>query len=805
GRIRVGCSWSWGRWMRLNVAVCVLSGLFFAMACPVLALPDGRQYELVTPVSKDAALLGALFNAEKTHIARNGERVMSPSVQCFAEAEGCGAVRQNTGDPYEFRHTGSGWIAAALAPPATLFESNTPWLSAVDTGHALFSVPLQGTLSDEYVLRDPGGAVEVVGPVAENTAFSTALANEPLDATADVSHIVYTARRRLWAFDEGAGEAQSLYEYVGRNQAAPTLVGVTGGAESHDLIGVCGTGIFKPFGALSEDGRMVYFGVDACEGGSGANVGVEVPADEVYARVDESRTVLISGRASTGCVSEACQTSTPRNADFQGASADGSRAFFTSPQQLTDTASEDAEGDGTNCRSAEPPATGCNLYESECPSHCEVPSARRLIDVSAGDSSGEGPRVQGVLAVAPSGAAVYFVAKGVLTETPNSEGELAQAGGLNLYGYINGSGGSEGHIDFIGQLSSSDTRQWNSGIGFANVTPDGRYLLFTSTRALTSDDTRPEGPPQLYRYDSQTESLIRISVGEEGYNEDGNTGIIGASIAPAKVSFNGNGGGGGVGPAMANPSISNDGSYIFFQSPDGLTPHALDDVPVNTVPEYAQNIYEYHEGHVSLISDGKDISERPQESVSAVELLGGSNSGADVFFTTADRLTSQDTNTQIDYYDAHQCSSETPCVAPPPAAAASCQEEECHTAAAATGTIPDAVTPAFNGPGNLPETPKTPGVTPGTLRIISHSCHHTKCDITVQISTSGQLTIRSPNTKPIRRTLTHSGTYRYTITLNNTAHLTLRHTSHLHTTIRITTTFTNSTHATKTLVLTTTR
>lgn len=85
--------------------------------------------------------------------------------------------------------------------------------------------------------------------------------------------------------------------------------------------------------------------------------------------------------------------------------------------------------------------------------------------------------------------------------------------------------------------------------------------MFTSTRALTADAS--QGPAQVYRYDAQTEETARISVGQGGYNDNGNAGKDGAdaSIVTADESFVL-----GDGPAHANPTMSNDGSYVFFQS-----------------------------------------------------------------------------------------------------------------------------------------------------------------------------------------------------------------------------------------------
>ena len=87
--------------------------------------------------------------------------------------------------------------------------------------------------------------------------------------------------------------------------------------------------------------------------------------------------------------------------------------------------------------------------------------------------------------------------------------------------------------------------------------------------------------------------------------------------------------------------MSADGAYVFFQSAKSLVPGAV---------EGDTNVYEYHEGHVSLISDGHDGATYREEPV--VNLLGTTESGSDVFFKTADPLVGQDTDTNADVYDA---------------------------------------------------------------------------------------------------------------------------------------------------------
>jgi hypothetical protein len=709
-------------------------------------LPDGRKYELVTPPEKNDALTGLVFPGLGTYVSKDGKRVMSPSVQCFGEPGSCVGARGLSGTGYAFERGGGGWMARALTLPTSRFETNTVTLTGVNSGVALFSAPSAVGVSDGFYRLQPNGVIEDVGPMAENSDFRIF---KGAVATGNMSHIVYETKESAWLFDEG-GPLQALYEYVGSGNASPQLVGVSGGAGSRDLIGICGTAMFKGEEALSEDGRTVYFGVERCGSGSLANVGVPVPAFELYARVDGSRTVKISEKVAGSCETAGCLGSPAGDAEFQGASSDGTRAYFTSTQQLTDDASQDSESSDsavTGCYATKG-GGGCNLYESVCPNHCENPGERQLVDVSAGDSSGGGPQVQGVVAVPTDGSHVYFVAKGVLSSEANSEGEEAQPGADNLYVYDNA---SPGHATFIGQLSSADEEEWHSGIGFANVTPDGRFLVFTSARALTKDDTRSEGPAQVYRYDSQTGSLVRISIGEGGYNDNGNL-----SEANARIVLSGIGGSsGGVGSPRTDPTMSDDGSYVFFESGAALTPQAL---------ETAQNVYEYHNGHVSLISDGKDSSPN------GVTVLGSSASGEDVFFTSADHLTSQDIDSQRDIYDAHICSLAVPCSTPPAAAGAPCEEEECHTPAQTPVQPPLAATITLTGQGNL----TLPGASPGIVKIVSHTIRGSKLRLNLKVSEAGQIRITSPSTRTATRTASAAGSYTLTITLTTKAKAALR-------------------------------
>ena len=794
-------------------------------------LPDGRQYELVTPPQKNGALIDAGFGGNSAwapRIAENGRALIAPSIQCFAGAESCIGARLNEGEAYEFTRTPGGWVTSPLAPPVAKLETNTLWAADADQHTTLFSAPSPPQGQDDFYSRNSQGQLTDIGPLGEGRegtgGGSTFRKLSAILATSDFTHLAYEGEK-LWPIEAGA------YEYSGAGNTAPRPVGVTGGPNSTSLISSCGallgsgvlSGPAEPYGALSADGRTAYFTAKTCGGGTGANASKPVLARELYARVDGEKevvgdsgahAVLVSGPASTGCGSVECEennSSEPvkaeeraRDSIFAGASNDGSRVFFTSTQQFTDNASEGEGEAGAGCH--ESPSSGCNLYESVCAAPCgapqEEPAAkeRELIDVSEAEGAKQasgGPRVQGVLAISSDGTHVYFVAQGVLSTQPNTQQQKAQDGADNLYAYERDKAHPEGKLTYITTLPKADEKEkafsgvteWNKGIGLANVTPDGRFLVFLSHGALTPDDTRPQGHVQVYRYDAQAGTLIRISIGEHGYNDNGNAGIADAGIAIAERGW-----ALGVGAGRADPTMSHDGQYVFFESPVALVPGALDDTPTGSrqgVTEYAENIYEYHDGNVSLISDGKDTTVRtgaPGHTHSSTELIGSDDTGSNVFFATNDQLTSQDIDTQRDYYDARICTEIEPCPTPPPATTP-CSEEACHTPTSPTPQTPIAGSNTLQSTGNLTPPPETPTA---HATILTHTIHAHGAHITIRITLPlpGHITITANGIIKTSRVFNTSGTQTLKMTLTPTAQRSLHHKHHL--TLKLHITYTSS-------------
>lgn len=653
---------------------------------PSAMLPDCRAYELVTPAYKQGEF------AEPLGVSTDGSRMIVQSFGNFGDAQN--SPREAT---YELTRGASGWTEEAIDPPAAQFPWDHYLDATPDLRSSLFELRAasQSLFNFDFWMRDADGSLHDLGqalPPAE-TAGPAGLGAPEGDvgsisytgASRDFSKVLFSSRLGRWPGDTSVRGEQSLYEYSAGRSGPPELVGVDDGG---NLIGECGVylgtaGERNSPGAVSADGSKVFFTVTGAD---------EIPAQpcslrepvvgEVFTRVDESSTVAISEPSPNElCTSPSCVGAPPADAEFMAASVDGSKVFFASTQQLMDGASEDGSVEDSATRGgcqATSGAGGCNLYEYDF----QNPLGRRLVLVSAGATE---PRVQGVAGVSEDGSHVYFVAKSVLTQSANQYGAFAVAGGENLYVFERDAQFPAGRTLFVATLSPEDAYVWGGPgeASAATATPDGRFLVFPSIADITPDDT--SSVTQLFRYDAQTGGLVRVSIGQGGFNLNGNTDTFPIATAAASL----------TGKLERGPSaISDDGAYVVFQSADGLTPGALNAQVTNEPEVFAQNVYEYHDGSVQLISDGQDAASTEQQS--SVRMLGTVGLGGDVFFQTADPLVQQDGDTQLDIYDAHVNGGFAPEQAP-----VGCQGDVCQGLPAGAPALVGAGSSSFSGPGNL--------------------------------------------------------------------------------------------------------
>jgi hypothetical protein len=225
--------------------------------------------------------------------------------------------------------------------------------------------------------------------------------------------------------------------------------------------------------AISSDGTKVFFeSPPTFAGGGGGAEGVGVA--HLYMRdLSNDTTTPIDNPSDSAS-----------GAQYEGASQDGSLAFFTSSEGL---------GGNTN--------TDNELYEFNTATKSVVP----LSEGNTGTADGD---VLGVTAISNDGSHVYFVAEGMLAANKNAAGASATSGDPNLYVY-NTTAPAASATTFIATLSQWDVQSCipncvTNGSGAvltsepdldrpAVPTADGTVLAFDSNAQLT---TYPDGKPQ---------------------------------------------------------------------------------------------------------------------------------------------------------------------------------------------------------------------------------------------------------------------------------------------------------------------
>jgi hypothetical protein len=308
-------------------------------------LPDHRAYELVSNIGEDeSALNGAVpvFGAA----ASSGETVDWQAIGAC-----CGAASGGI-NTFQSERTPGGWQTRVITPvPDEPLEGIGALQEAVFWGTNLSQVvyltmgafapgdrrPKESGGSDLY-LRTPSGALQWLsqGPAGSGTGpYSTTFET----ATPDAEAVVFSTAEPLTANATGlASHQESEYLYARQAQSETTsLIDVNGNGE---LLGPYGASagdagppkesIFAIFGyrgttthSISEDGSKVFFETPP-SGMTGLPEGVE---PHLYMRdLANDTTTPLDDPAAAG------------SARYQGAAADGSLVFFTSDEGLDGTA-----------------------------------------------------------------------------------------------------------------------------------------------------------------------------------------------------------------------------------------------------------------------------------------------------------------------------------------------------------------------------------------------------------------------------------------------------------------------------------
>jgi hypothetical protein len=743
-------------------------------------LPDGRRWEMVSPSEMHGALIKPLgapgLGIGATQAAsQGGALTYAASSPTEREPAGYSSIQQMLSI-----RGAEGWSSQNVALPhaAAAASGNFPEVRIFSEDLSLVAmqpldpfIPLSKAASEQtaYLRDDASGAytplvtgcpalgtpctpaVEEHADVAPGTVFGqTAFGGgacppaevqcgpEFVGGTPDLAHVVLTA---FVALKPGAN-AKALYEWGTGRPAAQQLQlvsllppGEPGGAElpaEEPHLGFS-NGIPDQRGAVSAGGSHVFF----------------TAGSHLYMRDTVAERSLEIDLPEPGCATCGRGAQAP---EFQFASSDGVRVFFTDTQKLTSDG-----GEYPNPRSG---SHGADLYV--CEVHEDACALTNL--APSGGVLGE------LTGASEDGSQVYFAANGALTpgavrgacKNGSLSTEAAPAATCDLYAESY-KAGVWGPPRVVAALSGNDELDWAQIVEslVARVSPGGGWLAFMSQRALTGYDNRDtvSGRPdqEVFLYDALQGRLSCVSCDPSGARPHG----VEYGAGGVNVPLLGNAGwtpdtwlGGSI-PAWASykdkqaiyqPRYLSDSGRLFFDSPGGL---------VSKDVNGTGDVYEYEPAGVGGCSAsagsggvafklGGELAPGVIESAGCVGLvssgssseesafLDASEAGGDVFFISTARLSPFDTEGGLTTYDAHECTSSSPCTPRPPPPTPACSTEA--SCKAAPSPQPSIFGPSgsatFSGLGNvvpLPTKHKTAAeVRAEKLASALKACHRLK-------------------------------------------------------------------------------
>jgi len=683
---------------------------FTTLSAPAsTGLPDDRAYELVSPVNMAGGEVhNALCSLCTTQAAPNGNQMAYFSLISFPGSAG-------PGDNYIATRGTTGWATQALIPPQapgttlelSLFIAYSSDLSkavlengggqngsssgqddpplvpgtCTVTPPAVPTTPCTGEPSgftNLFVRDNTHGKYQLVDSAAGAPSGVT-LANANFDgASSDLSHVVFDENTSGGGLTAHAPAGDNLYDW---SSGAVNLVG---------MLPPSGATTCGPSPACSPVGGGTLGGSGRILNAVSANGSTVVFTDNgnLYARVGDATTTQLDAPAPGA-------PGPGGGGGFMTASTDGSVVLFTDAGSAGLT-SDTVAGD-------------TNLYEY----NFNAPAGHQLTDLTTSAGSAG---VDGVVGASSDGSYVYFVAHGV----PNSGNE-------NLY--VEHDGGTP---TLIATLNGADSSDW-SGSYTARVTPDGKHLAFNSINPLTgydnTDANTGSADTEVFLYDATSGTLVCASCNPTGTNPIGSSQLD--PIEPGELA---------PGNEYMQHNLSDDGSRLFFDSNDALSPHDTNG---------KQDVYEYENGQIRLISTGTSVDDST--------FMDASANGNDVFFVTRQQLVPQATDAdRYDLYDA-RVGGGFPVPPPPPP----CTGDGCKPATPPPPPVLTIATVTFVGPGNA-----TPGAPTAKVAVSSKKLlRGFKFSVVVLVPRKGKIRISGVGLKTVKKSVKRGGSYKLTVGL----------------------------------------
>lgn len=657
-----------------------------------VVLPDGRAWELMSPVNKHGAVIplsgqAAVGGDKFTFITdiptesapagnpTNNVQVLSSRVApgdwssvdialSRSKPEGSLANGQHE---YRFFSEDLGLAVAESEGPFSVPEGSHQnargeWELIVESS----PVPTERTPYLRHNTTCATAPATCFEPLLESEDVTSGQSHEGSEAAAgeatfagaspDASHLFISSPKVQ--LTTGVGPEGGLYEWTAGAPAAQRLALVNVAPDGSSL----SAGLF----ASSRDGSRVFLG--GCSGGSCSGFSVRDMASGEAAPL----AVTESGSPAVGV------------GHFGGASADGTRAFFTYGTPLTKAAGTK----GSDLYVCELGAVGVSALKCALRDLTPVPAAGQ-------PGANEDAQVTQMLGVSRDGSYVYFVAKGVLAAGARP--------GENVYVAHEHEG--TWTTTFIASAHVTPSAEGTARV----VSPDGRLLAFVSETSLTGYDNRDAktGAPdnEVYLYDAgwgpHPPRLVCASCNPSG----------GRPTGPSEVPQP-------LPPRTGSSRSVFDNGRLFFNSADGLVAqdtngnldvYEFEPAGVGSCTSASATFNASSGGCVGLISSG--VASGPSV------FLDASGTGDDAFFTTRERLVGRDVDTAVDIYDAHVCSGSSDCPSEAQVPAACTTADACRAPAAPQPSIFGAPSSAtFSGLGNASPPSPPPAKTAAQIR-----------------------------------------------------------------------------------------
>jgi hypothetical protein len=658
------------------------------------ALPDGRRYELVSPPDKHGALIlkpGALHQA-------------TGLVQAAADG---GAVSYVTDAPTESSPAGyaNALQVLSLRGPAGWGSRDIAVPHAAATG-----VAVAQAFVSEYVAFSKDLSLGVVQPFG---GFDPAVSPEASEQT-PYERSDFTAGGICRPSAAQEAEGASCYQplLTGKQPFADVTSGLPFSTREAECPPEYGNAICAPeFVTATPDARHVLLQSQshhavALTGSPGDEGGLyEWSAGAPPAQ----RLALVSVLPD--------EKDAPETIPGGEVSDDGSLVFFTDAGRLymRDVPlgrTIELGGAGAGFERVVASAGGHRVLFSGQECEVKVTAGELECPLLAGGVGAGGS----LLGASSDGSVLYFTSPEALTGSEaNARREVAVAGQSNLYVRAHGT------VTFIAVLTPGhlgNVRIYPDG-GWL-VSPDGGWLAFMSDRSLTgydnsgpacvpvlgaAEETRgytPGGCSELYVYQRSANRLVCASCNPAGARPQGPSTVPGLTQP---------------GPGGGHQSrYLSDSGRLFFDSRDALVPQDVNGtadvyewepagIPEGSPNACASSTAGYSSatgGCVGLISSGTSSEEST--------FLDASETGGDVFFMTTAKLSPQDTDTSYDIYDAHECTTASPCVPQAVTEPSVCTTaDSCRAAPTPQPEVFGAPSSStFSGPANIPPPPPTP-------------------------------------------------------------------------------------------------